>query len=131
MEKIYLEKEYVKVNGKDYVNYFVKGTFNVCGRNVEKKIRMDIPKNDIGMYDVLDMVFEGRPKVELIRITRINRDMVTNKKTISYRYEVANLEDDLRAVIVPSGQSNTALINKLFNDLTKDGQIEDLEEIVE
>ena len=122
---IYLEREIVHVNGRDYANYYVKGTFKVRGEDVEKRIRMDVPKNDNGMYDVLDMVFEDRNKVELFKIAKINRDMTTGKKTITYRYEVANVEDDLRARVVPSGESNNALLEKLYKDLHKEAQIED------
>ena len=122
---IYLEREFVRVGGRDYANYFVKGTFNVRGQDVEKRIRMDVPKNDNGMYDVLDMVFEDRDKVELFKIAKINRDMTTGKKTITYRYEVANKDDDLRARVVPSGESNNALLEKLYKDLQKEAQIED------
>ena len=39
------------MNGRDYANYFVKGTFNVRGQDVEKRIRMD--KKSIGV--VADM----------------------------------------------------------------------------
>ena len=122
---IYLEREFVRANGRDYANYFVKGMFNVRGQSVEKRIRMDVPKNDNGMYDVLDMVFEDRNKVELLKIAKVNRDMATGRKTITYRYEVANENDDLRARIVPSGESNTALLDKLFKDLQKEAQVED------
>ena len=122
---IYLEREFVRANGRDYANYFVRGTFNVRGQDVEKRIRMDVPKNDNGMYDVLDMVFEDRNKVELLKIAKVNRDMTTGKKTITYRYEVANVDDDLRARVVPSGESNNALLDKLFKDLQKEAQVED------
>ena len=124
-QAIYLEREFVRANGRDYANYFVKGMFNVRGQSVEKRIRMDVPKNDNGMYDVLDMVFEDRNKVELLKIAKVNRDMATGRKTITYRYEVANETDDLRARIVPSGESNTALLDKLFKDLQKEAQVED------
>lgn len=122
---IYLEREYVKVNGKDYANYFVRGFFPLRGEIVEKKIRMDVPKNDNGMYDVLDMVFEDRKKVELLKIAKINRDIATGKKTITYKYEVANVTDDLRAIVVPSGLSNNALLEKLYKDLQKEAEVEE------
>ena len=125
---IYLEREYVKVNGREYANYFVKGTFILKGDKVEKKIRMDVPRNDVGMYDVLDMVFEDREKVELLKIAKVNRDISTGRKTTSYRYEVANEVDDLRARVVPSGESNAALLDKVFKDLRKDAiEVEDEE----
>lgn len=128
-QTIYLERDFVQVNGKVYANYFVRGTFTLRGSEVEKKIRMDVPKNDTGMYDVLDMVFEDRDKVELYKIAKVNRDMATNKKTITYRYEVANVNDDLRARVVPSGESNNALLEKLFKDLQKEAEIEDDENL--
>lgn len=120
---IYLEREFVTANGKKYANYFVRGNFIVRGEVQEKKIRMDVPKNDNGMYDVLDMVFEDRNKVELYKIAKVNRDMATGRKTTTYRYEVANIEDDLRARVVPSGESNNALLDKLFKDLQKEIQV--------
>ena len=122
---IYLEREFVRANGKDYANYFVRGTFIVRGEVVEKRIRMDVPRNDNGMYDVLDMVFEDRNKVELIKIQKVNRDSTTGKKTITYRYEVANTDDDLRARVVPSGDSNNALLDKIYKDLNKECLVED------
>ena len=124
-QAIYLEREFVRANGRDYANYFVRGTFVVRGQEVEKRIRMDVPKNDNGMYDVLDMVFEDRNKVELFKIAKVNRDMTTGKKTITYRYEVANVDDDLRARVVPSGESNNALLDKLFKDLQKEIEVQD------
>lgn len=122
---IYLEREFVHVNGRDYANYFVKGIFRVRGENVEKRIRMDVPRNDNGMYDVLDMVFEDRKQVELYKIAKVNRDMATGRKTTTYRYEVVNEAGDLRARIVPSGESNSALLDKLFNDLQAEIKVED------
>ncbi len=126
-EIIYLERKFVHVNGRDYANYFVKGKFVVRGAQVEKEIRMDVPKNDVGMYDVLDMVFEDRVKVELLKIAKVNRDLATNRKTVSYRYEVVNEAGDLKARVIPSGESNSALLDKLFNDL-KATIVEDDEE---
>lgn len=124
-ESIYLERKFVKSNGKEYANYFVRGTFIVRGKPIEKEIRMDVPKNDMGMYDVLDMVFEDREKVELLKIAKVNRDLVTQRKTTTYYYEVANEADDLRARIIPSGLSNTALLDKLFKDLQKEAEVID------
>ena len=128
MEKIILEQEIVNVNGKDYANYFVRGKFTVRGRTVEKKIRMDVPKNDVGMYDVLDMVFEDRKAVELYKIAKVNRDMTTGKKTTTYRYEVVSEDGTLRARIVPSGESNNALLDKLYTDMKQEMLVEDEEE---
>lgn len=127
--KIYLNREIVESNGKEYSNYFVKANFSVGGKLVEKKIRMDVPRNDVGMFDVLDMVFTDHNSnvVELYRIAKVNRDMVTQKKTTTYRYEVANVDDSLRAVVVPSGLSNTALLEKLYKDLNAETEVEDEE----
>lgn len=122
---IYLQREVVRSNGRDYFNYFVEGTFKVRGNDVVKRIRMDVPRNDNGMYDVLDMVFEDRNKVELIKIAKVNRDMNTGRRTTTYRYEVENMAGDLRARVVPNGDSNTALLDKLFNDLQKEIVVED------
>lgn len=55
--KIYLTREIVESNGKEYSNYYVKAKFNVGAKHVDKKIRIDVPRNDVGMYDVLDMFF--------------------------------------------------------------------------
>lgn len=124
---IYLERELVVVNGKEYANYFVKGTFVLRGKPIEKKIRMDVPKNDVGMYDVLDMVFGERNKVELFKIAKKSTDM-SGKKIVTYRYEVASEDDDLRARVIPSGESNSALLDKLYKDLQKEIQVEDDDE---
>ena len=128
MAKIILEQEIVNVNGKDYANYFVRGNFTVRGRTVEKKIRMDVPKNDVGMYDVLDMVFEDRKAVELYKIAKVNRDTSTGRKTTTYRYEVVSEDGTLRARIVPSGESNNALLDKLYTDMKQEMLVEDEEE---
>ena len=116
---IYLEREFVRANGRDYANYFVRGLFKVRGEEIEKKIKMDVPKNDNGMYDVLDMVFEDRDKVELIKIVKVNRDL-NGRKTTSVRYEVENKDGDLRARVVPYGDSNNSLLEKVFKDLNKE-----------
>ena len=128
MGKIILEQEIVNVNGKDYANYFVRGNFTVRGKTVEKKIRMDIPKNDVGMYDVLDMVFEDRKTVELYKIAKVNRDSVTGRKTTTYRYEVVSEDGTLHARVVPSGESNNALLDKLYTDLQQETLVEEDEE---
>ena len=128
MEKIILEQEIVNVNGKDYANYFVRGKFTVRGRTVEKKIRMDVPKNDVGMYDVLDMVFEDRKTVELYKIAKVNRDVSTGRKTTTYRYEVVSEDGTLRARVVPSSESNNALLDKLYTDMKQETLVEDDEE---
>ena len=128
MEKIILEQEIVNVNGKDYANYYVKGNFTVRGKTVEKKIRMDVPKNDVGMYDVLDMVFEDRKSVELFKIAKVNRDVSTGRKTTTYRYEVVSEDGTLRARVVPSGESNNALLDKLYTDMKQETLVEDDEE---
>ena len=128
MAKIILEQEIVNVNGKDYANYFVRGNFVVRGKTVEKKIRMDIPKNDVGMYDVLDMVFEDRKSVELYKIAKVNRDASTGRKTTTYRYEVVSEDGTLRARVVPSGESNNALLDKLYTDMKQEMLVEDDEE---
>ncbi len=122
---VYLEREIVKVNGKEYSNYFVRGHFIVRGNDVEKKIKMDIPRGDVTMYDVLDMVFENRTKVELFKIAKVNRDMTTGKRTTSYRYEVVNESGDLRARVVPSGDSNSSLLDKVYKDFQKDAIVEE------
>ena len=128
MAKIILEQEIVNVNGKDYANYYVKGNFTVRGKTVEKKIRMDVPKNDVGMYDVLDMVFEDRKSVELFKIAKVNRDVSTGRKTTTYRYEVVSEDGTLRARVVPSGESNNALLDKLYTDMKQETLVEDDEE---
>ena len=125
---IYLEREFVRVNGKEYANYFVRGKFSLRGKLVEKQVRMDVPKNDTGMYDVLDMVFGEREKVELIKVKNTMVNSTTGKKTITYRYEVENEEGDLRARVVPSLESNNSLLNKLYNDLEKEATEETEEE---
>ncbi|MCM1556218.1 MAG: hypothetical protein NC087_01650 [Anaeroplasma bactoclasticum] len=89
---------------------------------------MDVPRNDVGMYDVLDMVFEDREKVELFKIAKVNRDLVTNRKTTTYRYEVVNEAGDLVARVVPSGESNSALLDKLYKDLQAKVKVEDDDE---
>ena len=122
---IYLEREIVPVNGKEYANYFVNATFTLRGKLVEKKIRMDVPKNDVGMYDVLDMIFGEDKKVELFKVAKKSTDM-SGKKTITYRYEV--VAEDLRARVVPSGESNSALLDKYYKDLQKEILVEEDEE---
>lgn len=125
---IYLEREFVRVNGKEYANYFVRGKFSLRGKLIEKPVRMDVPKNDTGMYDVLDMVFGEREKVELIKVKNTMVNSTTGKKTITYRYEVENEDGDLRARVVPSLESNNSLLNKLYNDLEKEATEETEEE---
>lgn len=127
--KIYLTREIIESNGKEYSNYYVKANFKVGNKQVEKHIRMDVPRNDVGMYDVLDMVYTDHNSsiVELYRIAKVTRDMVTQKKTTSYRYEVSNVDGTLRAIVVPYGLSNTALLDKLYNDLNAETQVEDEE----
>ena len=126
--RIMLEREIVKsTNGKEYANYFVRGSFNVRGEITEKKIRMKVPTGDVTMYDVLDMVFEDRKAVELIKIAKVTRDISTGRKNTTYRYEVVNSEGDLRARVLPEGESNGALLDKLYKDMKKDILVEEID----
>ena len=100
----------------------------VAGKPREKKVVLDVPKGDIGMYDVLDMVFEERSKVELCRVVKKNRDSSTGRTTTLMRYEVFNVAGDLKGRLVPKGDSNTALLEKLFADLHSEEVIEETEE---
>lgn len=128
-EQIMLNREKVNVNGKEYSNYFVEGTFKVRGQEVKKRIRMAVPRNDVGMYEVLDMVFEDNKQTPLYKYSKITRDAITGKKNTTYRYEVANEDQDLRAVIVPNAESDKALLNKLYADLNAN-IIEEEEEVI-
>lgn len=129
MEKeiIYLETETVKSQGKEYRNYFVRGKFERNGKEEEMKVILDVPTNDFGMYTVLDMVFNGAKKTQLYRKVIISKDMATQKKTTRYRYEVANEKGDLIGVVKPKGESNSALLNLLFNRLNADDVVEEEE----
>ena len=119
---IYLEREIVSVNGKQYANYFVNAVFTLRGKSVEKKIRMDVPKNDVGMYEVLDMIFDKENKMVLYKVAKKSTDM-SGKKTTTYRYEVT--DEGLKARVIPVGESNSALLDKLYNDLQTVIQVED------
>ena len=71
------------------------------------------------------MLFRSRKKVELFKIAKVTRDLATNRKTTTYRFEVVNEAGDLRARVIPSGESNLALIDKLYNDLQAEVKVED------
>lgn len=56
---------------------------------------MAVPRNDVGMYEVLDMVFEDNKQAPLYKYSKITRDAITGKKNTTYRYEVANEDQDI------------------------------------
>ena len=48
-------------------------------------------------------------------------------KNTTYRYEVVNSEGDLRARVLPEGESNGALLDKLYKDMKKDILVEEID----
>ena len=58
--KLVVERETYEKEGKSYFTYFIKG--NVRGKDV----RVAVMPPDLGGYQVLDIVFNGEFKAELI-----------------------------------------------------------------
>lgn len=134
LEKVKVRRETREYKGEIYANYFVPvkvKTFDDRSQKVvelDKQIKMDVPKNDIGMYDVLSMVFMGATEKELFRISSTTTDF-NGKKKITYRYEVYSDDDkEIIGVLVPQGESNRALLESVFkNVLSKPDETTDEE----
>ena len=58
--KIFVQRETFKKNGKEFYTYFIKG--QVRGREV----RVAVMPPDFGGYTVLDIVFDGASQAELV-----------------------------------------------------------------
>lgn len=58
--KIFVQRETFKKNGKEFYTYFIKG--QVRGREV----RVAVMPPDFGGYTVLDIVFDGANQAELV-----------------------------------------------------------------
>ena len=78
-QALVLEREtFVAKNGKEMYNYFVRGV--VHGREV----RADFLAKDLGGYELLDLMFEINPKVNLI----MHEETMTDEKGNASKYMV-------------------------------------------
>ncbi len=122
MEKVLVTREIREYKGEFYANYYVNikiKTFDDRTKEIvtiDKPIRLDIPRGDIGMYDVLSMVFMGQKEKELFRVSTTTTDYNGKKKTTN-RYEVYSDDKELVGVLVPQGESNKALLESVFKSV--------------
>ena len=96
-------------NGKKYFQYSLNG--NINGR--AKEIRLTC--QDVGMFDVLDIIFEvnGKPTLVAIPFSMKGDD---GKEIKGFTYEVMTTGEDsvvYRAKVKPSRQSDKALLDIL------------------
>ena len=78
-QALVLEREtFVAKNGKEMYNYFVRGV--VHGREV----KADFLAKDLGGYELLDLMFEINPKVNLI----MHEETMTDEKGNASKYMV-------------------------------------------
>ncbi|MCM1368209.1 MAG: hypothetical protein NC184_05335 [Roseburia sp.] len=109
---IFVEREAYTKDDKTYFSYFVKGT--VRG----KDIRIGIIPPDNGGYTVLDIVFDGAMKAELVLKPYEIRDEKTKKVTKGNSYAVVSKDEatgmTYECQIKPSRKSDKDLLDMLL-----------------
>jgi hypothetical protein len=109
--KILVEREIFEKDGKTYFNYFIKGT--VRG----KEVKVLITPPDFGGYAVLDIVFNGENKAELISTPFEIKDSATKSVIKGNKYSVVSNDADgtsYECQIKPLRVSDKALLAMLL-----------------
>ena len=85
--KIFVQRETFKKNGKEFYTYFIKG--QVRGREV----RVAVMPPDFGGYTVLDIVFDGANQAELV-VSPYEMTDATGKVLRGVTYGVRSCDED-------------------------------------
>ena len=123
-EKVIIKRDVVESKDKKlYANYYIEVEVQSYSDKtkevvwVKDVIRMDPPRNDVNMYNVLKTVFMGETEKELIRIVNYTVDSNTGRRRENIRYEVRSDDGLLAAQLVPSKESDKMMLNALYREL--------------
>lgn len=114
-KQIFVEKESFEHNGKAYNGYYIKGV--VRGREVKIRIAPPDKETDFGGYAVLDLVFDGADKAELVLVPYEIRDDKTGKVIKGNSYLVRTVDENgevYECPVKPARTSDKTLLNMLL-----------------
>lgn len=109
--KVCVERETYEKNGNQYFAYFVKG--NVRGKDVKASV---MPL-DIGGYTVLDIVFNGEMKADLIATPYEIKDEKTGSVVSGKTFSVRSIDENgeiYECRIKASRQSDKQLLSMIL-----------------
>ena len=109
--KIVVEREIYEKNGNQYFTYFVKG--NVRGKDV----KANVMPLDIGGYTVLDIVFNGEMKAELVATPYEIKDEKTGSVVTGKTFSVRSVDENgeiYECKIKASRQSDKQLLSMIL-----------------
>lgn len=109
--KLYVERETFEKNDKTYYSYFIKG--KVRGKDVKVAL---IPP-DKGGYSVLDIVFGGADKAELVLTPYEIKDDATGRVMKGNTYSARTVDETgeiYECGVKPYRNSDKALLNMLL-----------------
>ena len=109
--KIVVERETYEKNGKTFFTYFIKGS--VRG----KEVKASVMPLDIGGYTVLDIVFNGEMKADLIATPYEIKDEKTGSVVSGKTYSVRSIDENgevYECRIKASRQSDKQLLSMIL-----------------
>ncbi len=110
-KNILVERETYEKNGKTFFTYFVKGTLR------GKEIKASVMPMDIGGYAVLDIVFNGENKANLVIKPFELKDEKTGATIKGNSFAVCSFDEDGREYecpVKPFRPSDKSLLNMLL-----------------
>lgn len=108
---IYVERETYEKEGKTYFSYFIKG--KVRGQDV----RVQVAPHDFGGYAVLDIVFLGAEKAELVKNPFEIKDEKTKRTIKGISFAVRTYDEDgqiYECPVKPLRRSDKTLLDMLL-----------------
>lgn len=125
IEKTEIKEKTLKVkrksfenNGKECWQYYLEE--NILGKKME--INLAVKDKDLGMYEILDLIFSGKQEADLYhkRDSMVNPD--TKEVTEFDVYTIKRLigSTSLEAVVIPYRKSDKQLLKFVFDTLKND-----------
>ena len=114
-QQLYVQKEPFEYNGRTCYHYYIKGV--VRGREVKIDVAPPNKDTDMGGYTVLDIVFCGADRADLIVEPFEITDEKTKQVIKGNRYIVRTVDEDgkvYECTVKPARTSDKSLLNMLL-----------------
>ncbi len=111
-KKLFVDREIYTKDNKDYWQYFVAGVIK------GKQIKAKLTAGDVGGYEVLDLVFIGNERAELLITPGTMKDEGTGKEISFVTYEAMTCDENgvvYKGKVKPLRPSDKALLEMLSN----------------
>ena len=106
-KKVFVKRETYVKNGKSFYAYFVKG--EIKGKEIKASV---IPK-DIAGYALLDIIFEGRPEVDLV-VTPYEMQTEQGEIISGNTYSVKTDDGEVECKIKPNQPTDKTILAYLL-----------------